>query len=80
MQIADMDHSNYGGEIGNGESDNSVGYSAITDPGGYYDEEGNWISTQQGDEWIQAYDNSGVAYWYNNYTGVSQYEDPSGGY
>lgn len=27
-------------------------------------------------EWQQAYDDGGNVYWYNQYTGVSQYEDP----
>lgn len=33
-----------------------------------------------GEEWMQAYDDDGNLYWYNNYTGVSQYEDPYSGY
>ena len=37
---------------------------------------------EEGDtaEWVQAYDDDNVVYWYNNYTGVSQYEDPGYGY
>jgi hypothetical protein len=29
-------------------------------------------------EWTEYYDDNGYAYWYNNYTGVSQYESPYG--
>ena len=31
-------------------------------------------------EWQQAYDDDGNLYFYNNFTGVSQYEDPGYGY
>lgn len=50
---------------------------------GYYDESGNWIENNQStmqNEWTQAYDDNSNVYWYNNFTGVSQYEDPGGGY
>lgn len=28
------------------------------------------------EEWTQYFDDDGNPYWYNNYTGISQYEDP----
>jgi hypothetical protein len=28
------------------------------------------------EEWTQYYDDDGNPYWYNNYSGISQYEEP----
>lgn len=50
--------------------------------GGYYDENGEYIAAApaaEGSEWITAYDDDGNMYYYNNFTGVSQYEDPNEG-
>ena len=32
--------------------------------------------TGEGGQWTQGYDEQGYPYWYNNATGVSQYQDP----
>ena len=64
----------YGDENGVSDFANTAEeYPAIND----YENAG-----EEGDtaEWVQAYDDDNVVYWYNNYTGVSQYEDPGYGY
>ena len=50
-----------------------------------YGMEGTDAQNQDGsapamNEWQQVYDDDGNLYFYNNYTGVSQYEDPGYGY
>ena len=50
-------------------------YNATTSD--YYNDQSSDVNTTEGvEEWTLYYDDNGYPYYYNNYTGASQYENP----
>jgi len=69
--VADV-NAGYPGDMGAMGTEPYYDYSSVDGSVGGYS------SVTGGGQWTQYSDDQGYPYWYNNYTGVSQYEDPFG--